>query len=129
MWIGNGTCTHEWTECGSDGALRQAAAWLSRAPRTTIACERYTITSRTAKLTRQPHALEFIGALRSLASDYPSVTFLLQSKSDAIKLGNDGLLRKLGWYTPGAGHANDAARQVLLALAGRHPQLFDELLR
>lgn len=96
-------------------------------PGSTIAAERYTITARTARLTRQPAALEFIGVLREICEDR-ELNFVLQPKSDAAKLGNDTVLKQLGWYIPGWDHANDGARQALLALSGVEPSLFRALM-
>lgn len=94
-----------------------------------VAVERYVITNRTAKLTQQPEALEMIGATRSACRRY-SVPMILQSKSDADTICSDRVLKSIGWYQRTKdGHANDASRQVLLALSAYAPRLFQELLR
>jgi hypothetical protein len=78
-----------------------------------LVIEKFTITNETAKKSRQYDALNIIGVFRhySYMSDWP---LTLQSPGSAKKLGTDDRLKDLGWYTPGKGHANDAARHLLL---------------
>lgn len=100
---------------------------LRRFPEVLVACERYIITSRTARLTQQPAALELIGTFKQLCREY-GAPFLLQMKSDAAHLARDKLLKRVGWFQRGQDHANDAARQALLALATADPREFNALL-
>jgi hypothetical protein len=67
----------------------------------------------------QPDALEVIGALRQIAND-TTVPLETQAPADAKRFSTNDKLSKLDWRnpTPG-GHADDAARHLLLA-AVRH---------
>lgn len=88
-----------------------------------VAVERYNITQRTVKLTRQYDALEIIGVCRWLAHRHRAV-FLLQGASDAQRCGNREVLRTLGWWKPGGDHLNKAAAQVALAFQRTFPHEF-----
>ena len=87
--------------------------YLRRDTNMELVIEKFTITNETAKKSRQYDALNIIGVFRycSYMSDWP---LTLQSPGSAKKLGTDDRLKDLGWYTPGKGHANDAARHLLL---------------
>jgi hypothetical protein len=83
-----------------------------------VACERFTIGAATIKRSADAHwALEGIGVARYVTTCY-GFDFKLQSPSDAKGFATDGHLRKAEWYIPGKGHANDAIRHAVLALAG-----------
>lgn len=61
------------------------------------------------------YSYEMIGVARYLAVKHGA--HLLQAQpSSARKLGSDDKLQKLGWYTPGKRHANDAANHCLAFL-------------
>lgn len=92
-----------------------------------VACERYVITTRTARLTQQPAALEFIGVLKNLCADHDT-PIVLQLKSDASRIARDSVLKRIGWFQRGQDHANDAARHALLALSGVDQAAFASLL-
>lgn len=94
---------------------------------TLVACEAYIITARTARLTQQRTAIEVIGDLKQLCREHDT-PFALQMKSDAAKLARDSVLKRIGWWQPGKRHANDAARQALLALATVDPSALQTLL-
>lgn len=81
-----------------------------------IAVEKYIITSRTAKLTQQHEALEVTGAVKSVASQSFSKPNVTQYMKANLKFANDDVLRRIGWYTKGMRHANDAARQTYALL-------------
>lgn len=92
-----------------------------------VACEKYTITGRTAKLTQQHDALEITGAVKYLCLRKKMMFHPVQP-SVSKKIGNTDRLRTLGWYKPvqkGMDHHNDAASLVVAAIA----QLFPELLK
>ena len=76
-----------------------------------VACERFTITERTLKVSRQYDALEQIGVLRFLCQRYGR-TFEFQQPADVMRLFPDRWLKERGWYVPGQGHANDALRHL-----------------
>jgi hypothetical protein len=82
-----------------------------------VVCESFV--PRPGVRTWQPEALETIGALRYVC-DRAGVPFETQSPADAKRFSNNRKLELLGWRkpTPG-GHADDAARHLLLA-AVRH---------
>jgi hypothetical protein len=79
-----------------------------------LVVENFHITIRTGKLTRQHDALYIIGCLRYKANKDGHL-FKLQNPSDK-QFGDDDRLKQIGWYSPGKGHANDAARHLLLYL-------------
>lgn len=81
--------------------------------------ERYTITQRTIKLSRQTDALEVTGALRYLMHAYRQSNIIQQNPSDVMRLFTNKRLKKLGWYVPGKEHANDALRHLGYRLAQR----------
>ena len=81
-----------------------------------VACESFRITAHTAKLSPAPWSLEIIGALRWLCHRN-GIGFTLQTPGDAKRFATDTKLDKLGWARPpGAGHARDAQRHLLLFL-------------
>jgi hypothetical protein len=96
-------------------------------PNLVVGIERFVITPRTSKLSRQPAALGIIGIMEELCQER-RVSYRLQMKSEVVKLGSDVKLRKLGWYSPGQGHANDAARHALFALAHQNEAIFAALI-
>lgn len=80
-----------------------------------VYAERYTVTPRTVKMTRQYDALYVIGAAQWMCK-HTSSTFKLVDPATSKKLGNDRVLRDSGLWTPGKQHANDAARVLAVAL-------------
>jgi len=98
--------------------LQDALVWIDETftagHRMTIVCEDFIYTAATAKKTRQTWSTEGIGVLRYLASKY-DVGFYLQAPVDAKKFSTNDKLKAMGWYKPTkGGHANDAARHLLL---------------
>lgn len=95
----------------------EALDWLvaNLVPHTdTVYCEDFIITARTAKLTHQPWSLKAIGVLEWHCRR-KQIPFFLNTASKAKKFSTDDKLRKLGWHRPTKdGHANDAARHLLL---------------
>lgn len=94
--------------------------WLgshNESSRPTIVIESFTINAKTAKKSQQPDALRVIGAV-----DYLRQTggILIQFSPTTRKaFATDAKLKKLGWFSGGRGHADDAARHVLAYLATR----------
>lgn len=86
-----------------------------------IACEDFRITMQTAKKSQgdRQWSLEQIGVLRRDARKYGH-EFELSPSGNAKTFGNDNKLKAAGWWNPGHGHANDAARQVVIALGRRN---------
>lgn len=105
-------------------------AWLLEEPGTIIGVERYVITVRTAKLSAQPDALGVTGALESLAHEDPRTRLVKQNMSDAKKLINAKLRRKLGWQQTGhlAIHQNDAVCQAGKVVQSQYPEVFTALV-
>jgi hypothetical protein len=97
-------------------------------PVSTIVCEAYVVTAATLRKTRQYDALESIGALRWMANKH-HIEFVLQTPADAKRFADDAKLKAAGWYfpTPG-GHANDAARHLMLYLARNDVELFKRVI-
>lgn len=100
------------------GEVRDWLNWCSHVWRLlsteeyTVVVERYTVTTETAKKTRQYDALEIIGVLRWLCHLTGS-PFVMQTPSQAKSFGTDRKLHRIGWFLRGRGHANDAARHLL----------------
>jgi len=82
-----------------------------------LVVEQFTISVGTAKKTRAGSntAIEIIGALRWIAHAR-GIPFVVQTPADAMSFMTDAKLKRLGWYTPGADHARDAARHLALYL-------------
>lgn len=89
-------------------------------PTTSVGVERYVITQRTVKLSRQPDALEVTGVVRDVCQ-LRNATCVLQMKSDAAKAAPDDLLKRIGWHVRGMKHGNDAARQAYHLLSSVAP--------
>lgn len=79
-----------------------------------LVVEAFTISARTLRGTRQYEALESIGALRYLAG-ITNTPFRLILPATSKRLATDEKLKHLDWYTSSrGGHANDAARLILV---------------
>jgi len=78
-----------------------------------IICEDFIFTKETLKKSRQIYSTEGIGALRYLTELY-DVPFYIQTPAAAKRFSSNEKLKQVGWYRPGKGHANDAARHLLL---------------
>lgn len=93
-----------------------------------IVAERYDVGGHSRPMTAQVDAIETNGAARWISSQY-NATFGLQPRSEAKKVMPDATLRRLGWYKRTKdGHANDAARQLGLALLQHFPVEYMNLL-
>lgn len=80
--------------------------------------ESFIITQHTAKNTQATWSLELIGVFRFLQRKWVSDDPLrLQMPSAAKRFSSDNRLRQMGFWTKGKGHANDAARHLLLYMA------------
>lgn len=95
----------------------QAVDFVRCWPPDLVACESFT--PRAGIRTWEPEALYVIGALK-FACSLTGAAFELQSPAQAKRFGTNEKLAALGWRRPTAGgHADDAARHLLLA-AVRH---------
>lgn len=84
--------------------------------RIVIGCERFNVGGSTVKMTQQSDATEVTGKMKDLATKH-QCTFIIQNAADAKKMGQPKILRRIGWWTRGKEHANDAAKHALLALS------------
>ncbi len=92
---------------------------LQRGHRPTVFCESFIITTATAKKSRQTDVLDGIGAIKFLTQKY-ATALIMQSPSKAKSFATDDKLKTMGWYFPTkGGHANDAARHLLVGLVGQ----------
>lgn len=76
--------------------------------------------------TNQPDALLVTGTVQGLAigSRYEE-----QPPGPVKRLCSDAILKKLGWYTPTPdGHANDAKRHIVFAIAQYDPKRFADMV-
>lgn len=86
-----------------------------------VVAERFNVTAATLKKSRgEMWSLRQLGCLeywcKKLAIPYDE-----QLPSDAMGFASNDRLKELGWYRPGhGGHANDAARHLLLYAARYH---------
>lgn len=89
-----------------------------------VTIERFTISSRTLKLTRQPDALYMIGATALICYE-ETITLELESPANAKSAFPDEMLKLHGVYPVGK-HARDAVRHALIALR-RHKLLSERV--
>jgi hypothetical protein len=96
----------------------EAKALIS--PRLHVVCEQFTFAANAHRMTRQPEALEIIGALRYVSRKH-SRPFKLQSRNIKSRVDND-TLKRIGWYSQTVGgHLNDAARHAFVAFVQLYP--------
>jgi hypothetical protein len=93
-----------------------------------IGVERYIITARTAKLSRQTDALEIIGVVKACilytrTDDGVDIPLSMHSPADAKTVWNDERLKKHDLYRQAPGHARDALRHALLAIERANHQV------
>lgn len=89
-----------------------------------LVVESFIITVNTAKNTQAGWSLELIGVNKFIAHRFGLKPPTLQSPSVAKTFAPDGKLKHVGWYRPGKGHANDAARH-LMTYAAQRKLIFD----
>ncbi len=78
-----------------------------------IICENFV--PRSGALTFQPEALRIIGYLEGWAQEN-GVEFVLQTPAQAKSFATQAKLKAVGWWPKGLGHAQDAARHLLVYL-------------
>lgn len=78
-----------------------------------VVCEDFIYTKETLKKSRQTWSTEGIGLLKFLAVRY-QLDLTIQAPADAKTFSTKQKLERLGWWTPGQDHANDASRHLLL---------------
>lgn len=94
---------------------------MDRYPDLEVVCERFIITTQTAKNSQAPYSLELIGNLKQIVRDHGrSVdSIFFQKPADAMNLFPNAALKKIGyWHVGGKDHANDSIRHALTYLAG-----------
>ena len=94
---------------------------LNRYPQLEVVCERFVITTQTAKKSPQGWSLEIIGSLKQTMRDFgrSEEEIFFQKPADAMNLFTNAGLRKLGyWHRGGAGHSLDSMLHGLLYLSG-----------
>lgn len=84
-----------------------------------LAIEAFIITPQTAKNTQAPWSLELIGVARMVSEVYLQRPLIIQQVASAKRFSTDTRLKRMGWYSRGKGHANDASRHLLLLMATR----------
>ena len=84
-----------------------------------VVSESFIITQATAKNSQAPWSLELIGVMRYASRMYTRRDLVTQAPATAKRFSSDERLKQMGWHRPGKGHANDAARHLLVTLATR----------
>lgn len=98
--------------------LQRLDAALMTGLQPTLVCEDFIYTTETAKKSRQTWSTEGIGVMRFLAEKY-KLSFTLQSPASAKMFATNDKLKAMEWYKPSkGGHANDAARHLLVYCVG-----------
>ncbi len=115
-----------------EGGIEGFAAWyhsivLAEPEWYEVVIEKFSIMESTAEKTRQYDALYINGFVLGSNGIYgiPTEQHLV---SNVKKFATNKKLKNLGWYKPGAGHDNDAARHVL-AYVSKFPWAQDLLRR
>jgi hypothetical protein len=88
--------------------------------RMVLGYEKFIYTSGGPRTSTPEHAQRAIYVLEEFARER-KVPVLPPQPSSARNLGQVVYLRRLGWYRPGKGHANDAGQHVLADLLKRRP--------
>lgn len=100
-------------------------------PETEVACEKFTITMKTAKLSQAPYSLELIGVLKQIVRDRgrPVSDIEIQTPENAKNKYPNPALKKLGfWHVGGGGHALDGIRHGLLYIEKKSAWVPSKLL-
>lgn len=103
---------YSWQTEGRHAAERDAEGYFGY--RTVVVGESFIITAETLKKSRQMDPLYIIGWADGECARL-GIPFSLQTPSEGKAFGTDAKLKALGWWNPTkGGHANDAARHLLL---------------
>jgi hypothetical protein len=115
-------------EVGPTQVLPYIRALLRGRKPTLIACERYVQGTGRRAMSYQGDAQHITGEISGLAQEL-ECQFVRQLAGPAKKTGNDQVLKTVGCYTSTPdGHANDACRQVIRALATFYPETYARLV-
>lgn len=112
----------EWSYEVEEARFAQAVRhYINSIPNLEVVCERFIITTQTAKNTQAPFSLEMIGVLKQCLRDVgrADTEIYWQKPADVMKLFPNEALKKLHyWHKGGKDHANDSIRHALTYLAG-----------
>lgn len=89
---------------------------------TVVVCESFIITAATGKKTQSPYSLETIGAVKYFV-ETSGLKLNMVAPSAHKSLVTDDLLKRVGLYFPGSGHATDAARVAIYWALTQHKLL------
>jgi hypothetical protein len=93
-----------------------------------VIIERWDVRKNTHQLTNQDDVRYIIGAVEYVCH-MTGLDYREQRPAEAKKFATDDKLRALGWYSGGEGHADDAARHLLVALAKAHvPEILEVIV-
>lgn len=107
-------------ECGFDDTCRHMIEMATKyGDKLVIVAESFVIGPQTVKNTQAPWSLELIGVMRMISRLYTGRELHLTSPASAKRFSSDARLKKMGWHRPARGHANDAARHLLLTMVTR----------
>ncbi len=87
--------------------------WVRAVTPNIIVCENFI--PRPGALSFQPEALRIIGYLEGWAEEN-GAEFVLQTPAQAKSFGTAAKLKAVGWWPKGLGHAQDAAKHLLVYL-------------
>lgn len=116
---GGTVVTHEQMDFMEVASFFHDYLWAHKDEDVKVVVEAFIITMHTAKNTQAPWSLELIGVFRYLTERITGGSIILQKPSDAKRFASDERLKLMGYYARGKGHANDAARHLLLFEASR----------
>ena len=102
--------------------------WVKGAPYPDVVIiERWDVRRNTHQLSNQDDPRYIIGAVEAVCY-LQQVTYREQTPAEAKSFGTNDKLRALGWYEGGEGHADDAARHLLVALVkDRVPEILEAI--
>lgn len=93
-----------------------------------LVAERWDVRADTRKKTNQEDPRMILGYLDWVAWQQVNLRYIQQRPVEAKQFATDKKLRELGWYTGGPGHADDAARHLLVALVkDRVPEILEAI--
>ena len=93
-----------------------ALALLDPVP-VTVVIERWDVRRDTRSKSNQDDPRYIIGYVDGICNALAHVTYVEQTPAVAKSFATDDKLRALGWFRGGEGHADDAARHLLVRLA------------
>ncbi len=118
---------YQWFYGLMSAAYGNSTSFQNRYYPSAIVMEKFTITLATAKKSPQLDPLYIIGHIEAIA-ERDGITFATQTPAQAMSFATNEKLKAVGWYKPGAGHDNDAARHLMLWLI-KHPPAKSDLLQ